>query len=264
MHGSSWEPTKADHHAPLYKRSWDTDPTLNCNGSVNYWISQGASPSKLNMGIPLYGKSWTLTSSVVAIPAPANGPGIAGPYTGQPGFLAYYEICNNIKSNGWVKVNDPSFGLSGPYAYSLTSKQWVGFEDELMVSYKTSYALGRGLGGVMVWDISTDDFQNTCGGLEKSPLIGAISFAVNAAGGTTSTTTTTKATTTVATTTIKATTTATGTTAKATTTAATTTSTTKTTTKAPGEKRFQFYIISNTKSAISILSSHRFRVSTNL
>ena len=176
MHGSSWEPTKADHHAPLYKRSWDTDPTLNCNGSVNYWISHGASPSKLNMGIPLYGKSWTLTSSIVAIPAPANGPGIAGPYTGQPGFLAYYEICNNIKSNGWVKVNDPSFGLSGPYAYSLTSKQWVGFEDELMVSYKTSYALGRGLGGVMVWDISTDDFQNTCGG-GKNPLITAISVA---------------------------------------------------------------------------------------
>ena len=175
MHGSSWEPTKADHHAPLYKRSWDKDPTLNCNGSVSYWISHGASPSKLNMGIPLYGKSWTLTSSIVAPPAPANGAGIAGPYTGQPGYLGYYEICSNIKSNGWVQVDDLPC-MNGPFAYSLDYSQWVGFDDVAMVTTKTNYALSQGLGGVMVWDISTDDFQNTCGG-GKNPLITAISVA---------------------------------------------------------------------------------------
>jgi chitinase len=231
MHGSSWEPSKADHHAPLYKRAWDTDPTLSCNGSVSFWISQGASPSKLNMGIPLYGQSWTLTSSTVSPPAPANGAGIAGPYTAQSGYLGYNEICTNIKSDGWVKASDPQ-GLNGPYAYSLTSKQWVGFDDAAMVTTKTNYAQAKGLGGVMVWDISTDDFQNTCGG-GKNPLIAAISAAASATGTTTAATTTTtpKATTTVATstTTPKATTTVatTTTTPKATTTVAKTTSTTK-------------------------------------
>ena len=172
IHGSSWEPSKADHLAPFYQRSWDDDSTANCNGSVSYWISQGATPSKLNMGIPLYGNSWTLTSSTVAPPAPANGPGTAGPYSGQPGFLAYFEICNNIKSNGWVKASDPK-GLNGPWAYSSTSKQWVGFDDVAMVTAKTKYAVSKGLGGVMVWEISYDDYQNICGG-GKNPLLSAI------------------------------------------------------------------------------------------
>ena len=55
MHAAGWEPTAADHHAPLYKRSWDT-VNLNCNYSVNYWISKGLSAAKINMGIPLYGQ----------------------------------------------------------------------------------------------------------------------------------------------------------------------------------------------------------------
>ena len=234
MHGSSWEPSKSDHHAPLYKRSWDTDPTLSCNGSVSYWISQGASPSKLIMGIPLYGQSWTLTSSTIAPPAPANGPGTTGPYTGQAGYLGYNEICNKIKSNGWVKASDPK-GLNGPWAYSLTSKQWVGFDDAAMATAKTNYAQAKGLGGVMVWDISTDDFQNTCGG-GKNPIITAISAAASATGTTTvvATTITSKATATAATTT--STTKASTTTTKVSTTPATSSKTTKATTsptKAP-------------------------------
>ena len=39
LHGAGWEPTVADHHAPLYRRSSDT-VNLNVNSSVNYWISK--------------------------------------------------------------------------------------------------------------------------------------------------------------------------------------------------------------------------------
>ena len=55
LHGAGWEPTVADHHAPLYRRSSDT-VNLNVNSSVNYWISKGASAAKIVMGIPLYGQ----------------------------------------------------------------------------------------------------------------------------------------------------------------------------------------------------------------
>ena len=58
MHGP-WEP-QTDNHAPLYNRSWDTDITNNVDYIVKYWISKGLQPSQINMGIPLYGKSWTL------------------------------------------------------------------------------------------------------------------------------------------------------------------------------------------------------------
>jgi len=55
MHGAGWEKSTADHHAPLYKRSWEADGN-NVNFCVNYWISKGASRAKIVMGIPLYGQ----------------------------------------------------------------------------------------------------------------------------------------------------------------------------------------------------------------
>jgi chitinase len=40
---------------------------------------------------------------------------------------------------------------------------WVGYDDPDMAIAKTNYILGKGLGGVMLWDISMDDFQGISG-----------------------------------------------------------------------------------------------------
>lgn len=169
-HGS-WE-TRADNPAPLYKRSWDTT-NLWVDFTVSYWISKGATPSKLVLGIPLYGHAWTLSSSATTPPVAGASVGIAGPYTQQAGSLAYYEICTAMKNGGWTVVTDPTLAV-GPFTYSLSLKQWLGYDDANMAAYKTTYALSKGLGGVMVWDVSMDDFRNTCSG-GVNPLITAIS-----------------------------------------------------------------------------------------
>ena len=44
------------------------------------------------MGIPTYGRSFTLASAETAVGAPASGPGATGPITKSSGFLAYYEV----------------------------------------------------------------------------------------------------------------------------------------------------------------------------
>jgi chitinase len=75
MHGP-WE-NLTDHHAPLYEREWDTDKTNNIDAVVRYWVYNGMSPSKLMLGIPLYGKTWTLSSTYTedpTLPAPGLGP----------------------------------------------------------------------------------------------------------------------------------------------------------------------------------------------
>lgn len=60
---------------------------------MRYWISKGASPSKLILGIGTYGRSFTLDNpSNGQIGAPANQPGQAGPYTREPGTLGYNEV----------------------------------------------------------------------------------------------------------------------------------------------------------------------------
>jgi len=48
---------------------------------------------KVGMGLAMYGRTFKLVdSSNTGIGAPSSGPGPAGNYTGQEGFLAYYEV----------------------------------------------------------------------------------------------------------------------------------------------------------------------------
>lgn len=50
------------------------------------------------MGIPFYGQSYTLNDAMDnSYGALAEGPGVPGEYTKQPGMLAYYEICDYSK-----------------------------------------------------------------------------------------------------------------------------------------------------------------------
>ena len=220
MHGS-WEFSTADHHAPLYKRSWET-VNNNIDYIIKYYVQLGASPSKLIMGIPLYGRSWTLTSSQTNPPAPAAGAGAAAPFTAEAGYIGYSEICGMVRSNTLTVAQDPN-KQTGPYAYSLTTKFWVAYDDVAMAVVKSNYALSNGLGGAMVWDVSMDDFCNTCGA-GTNPLISAIYQTI-----TRNTPTTTTAPSTVFSTTIAPTTTPSK--ASSTTTSTTTIPTTSTTSK---------------------------------
>ena len=65
---------------------------------LNYYVSKGADKSKLIMGIPFYGQSFSLQSSSTQYGSQASGPGKPGKWTKQGGMLAYYEICT--KGNG--------------------------------------------------------------------------------------------------------------------------------------------------------------------
>ena len=172
MHGN-WE-NQTDHHAPLYKRPWETID-YNVDFTVNHLLTKGFPPSKINLGIPLYGQSWTLGESVEPEPVSLGaGPGPAGPWTSEPGTLGYYEICNSIRNEDWQAVEDP-YQLNGPYAYSPSiPKVWVGYDDIKMTGIKSQYIIENKLGGAMVWDMSMDDFRDNCGD-GANPLMTTIS-----------------------------------------------------------------------------------------
>ena len=79
------------------------------------------------MGIPLYGRSFTLSSSSQnGLNAPASGAGAQGLFTREPGFLAYYEICHYVKKEGWTVVGRVE--QMGPYASK--DRQWVSYDDK--------------------------------------------------------------------------------------------------------------------------------------
>lgn len=61
--------------------------------SIKFYINEGAEPSKLVLGIPTYGRSYTLLNEESTdIGAPTDGPGAQGDATREKGYLAYYEV----------------------------------------------------------------------------------------------------------------------------------------------------------------------------
>ena len=139
-------------------------------------MSQGCPKHKLIVGIPTYGRSWTLggwdsKAWEYDINSTARDAGAAGPLTKAKGFLAYNEICQYVKNEGWTKISDPTNKM-GPYAYK--GNQWVGYDDPAIASVKAQYIVEKQFGGAMFWDLPSDDFSNLCGE-GKYPIIGAVS-----------------------------------------------------------------------------------------
>ena len=121
--------------------------------------------------MPLYGQAFTLDDPEKnGLNAPAGQKGQAGEFTRAAGFLAYYEICSDLKKGGWTVVKDPE-GRMGPYAYK--GRQWVGYDDVDTIRRKSEFVREMGLGGGMVWALDLDDFRNVCGE-GPHPLMNAI------------------------------------------------------------------------------------------
>lgn len=60
---------------------------------IQHWLDGGADPSKINLGVGTYGRSFTLADpSQNQLYDPIIGGGVAGPYTRQEGILGYNEV----------------------------------------------------------------------------------------------------------------------------------------------------------------------------
>jgi GH18 family chitinase len=61
--------------------------------TVKHYLKLGADRDKLVLGIPTYGRSYTLYNPLATeIGSPADGPGEQGDATREKGYLAYYEV----------------------------------------------------------------------------------------------------------------------------------------------------------------------------
>ncbi|KAG1669703.1 putative chitinase 10 [Nymphon striatum] len=166
-HGS-WE-GKTGHVTPLFPSPHDANQNFNVDSSVTFYLDNGAPASKIVLGFPTYGRSFTLTNpSNNRYNAPATA-GSAGPIVREAGTLSYTEICTNLRTGTWTKVKGTD--AVGPYAYS--GNQWVSYMDIEAVANFGEYVLRRGLGGAMVWALDFDDFNVACCPI-NSPLMSTI------------------------------------------------------------------------------------------
>ncbi|XP_078500822.1 chitotriosidase-1-like [Lissotriton helveticus] len=173
MHGS-WE-TVTGENSPLYKGLKDTGAAVNLNVdfAMKYWRDNGAPPEKLIMGVPTYGRTFTLATADTGVGAPSSGAGTPGPFTREPGFLSYYEVCTFLKGATAAWSDEQKV----PYAYK--GNQWVGYDNIKSITNKVQYLKTNGFGGAMVWALDLDDFTGTICGQGKYPLLQALKTELN-------------------------------------------------------------------------------------
>ncbi|XP_075230689.1 chitinase 7 [Lycorma delicatula] len=170
FHGQ-WE-RQVGHNSPLYPLESATayQKKLTVDYSAREWVKQGAPKEKLMIGMPTYGRSFTLVDPAkFDIGAPASGGGVPGKYTGEAGFMSYYEVCEFLHEENTTLVWDNEQQV--PFAYK--KDQWVGFDDERSLKTKMAWLKEEGFGGIMVWSVDMDDFRGSCG-TGKFPLMNAM------------------------------------------------------------------------------------------
>merc|ERR1711971_104189 len=171
FHGK-WE-TQAGHNAPLHAPSSDSEwrKQLSVEFAAKMWTRLGTPKEKLVIGMPTYGRSFTLTDPrQYVVNSPTKDGGKAGEYTREAGFLAYYEVCEMLHKGANYIWDDE---MKVPYA--VTGDQWVGFDDERSIRGKMDWIKDEGYAGAMVWTVDMDDFNGTiCGSGVEYPLIGAM------------------------------------------------------------------------------------------
>ncbi|KAI6681290.1 hypothetical protein NL676_035171 [Syzygium grande] len=140
-HGS-WENFTGEQSA-LY----DSKSNISTSYGISSWIRAGVPPRKLVMGLPLYGRTWTLQNpnvNEVGAPAVGTGPG--------DGVLTYSQIVDfNLQNHTTVKFDEESVSY-----YSYVGVSWIGYDDVQSAQRKVRFARSQGLGGYFFWALGQD------------------------------------------------------------------------------------------------------------
>ena len=138
FHGS-WT-DHAGHNSPLYQ-SPPGDPDGSVNTGINYLVNtRGIESTKVNVGIPFYGKEY-------------NTSGINQAFTGDVVSRLYNEY-HGLINNGWNYIWDSNGQV--PYLQNTSQNKIITIDDSLSVSIKSGYAISNNLGGLMIWALGYD------------------------------------------------------------------------------------------------------------
>ncbi|MGB2867386.1 MAG: glycosyl hydrolase family 18 protein [Bacteroidota bacterium] len=144
----------AGHGSPLYQSPSDPNQAGSDSAAVMYMTVRGVPNSKLVLGIPFYGVQFSASGlyKQVAVATTSNP--------------VHSDVVNYLAS-GWTYQWDDVSKV--PYLLNSTSTQFVTFEDTNSIKLKGAFAVRKGLGGLMCWELA----QGLTGD-GKQPLLGAM------------------------------------------------------------------------------------------
>jgi chitinase len=141
-------------NAPLYHHPDDPmGEKSNVNYTVGAYLASGVPADKLVMGVPFYGIGWS------GVPNVNNG--LFQPVGGRPkgtweeGMFDYWDIKDNYIGNGYTRYWSSDSKV--PWLYNPQSGIMISYDDPESLGIKAQYVEGNNLGGVMIWELSSDD-----------------------------------------------------------------------------------------------------------
>jgi chitinase len=149
----------SNHNSPLYASEGADESRCIDAAFKLYTRRYGIPASKINLGVPFYGQTYTHCTSLNARHA--------GPDTTHFSRFGafYYDIVRQIDK--FTRYWDDRAQV--PY---LVSREWdllVSYDDELSVRAKAQYALASGARGLIIWEITGDFLPDG-----RTPLLNTI------------------------------------------------------------------------------------------
>jgi chitinase len=152
-YSGSWN-TDAGHDANLYNSVKNPNSTpVNSNSSISYYIGAGATPSKINLGCPLYGITFNNTDGPGT---PFDGLGNLGT-DGEAGTWNY----NSLPVPGFNATTFELPEIGASYSYDPGRKYMIDYDTPKIAAVKAKYVMDMRLGGTMWWEVSMDKTGNS-------------------------------------------------------------------------------------------------------
>lgn len=148
------------HNSPIFGMPTDTvdQKADNIDAFIKgFVLLPGVDKSKIILGIPTYGKVFTLKDPS------QNVVFSTGRFSIDEECIS---ICGKVKSGAYRSVPDSNRKA----IYALAGSTWVGYESPETAAMKAQYIKDNNLDGAMFWSLNGDDLSGTCSGV-KSPII---------------------------------------------------------------------------------------------
>jgi chitinase len=146
-------PGKTRPNSPLYQSSTETgrwSATFNTDYAVTRYLKEGVPAEKIVMGVPFYGLGWA------GVPDVNNGLFQKPAKTESGSWRGISEQYRNLRNlKGFHLFRDPE--MQALWIFNRKTGVFWSFDDPHSLSVKMDYVKQKGLGGVMLWELSGDD-----------------------------------------------------------------------------------------------------------
>lgn len=139
--------TTTGHHTPLYSSAGQIEST---NNAVQRLLQLKVPASKIVIGAAFYGRMWE------AVPDTNMGLYQQGRFKTSVSFKSFAAQLS--EDSGFVYHWDEV--AQAPYLYNPSQHLFVTYDDRRSMELKTKYAIEKGLGGIMFWQIASDLYSD--------------------------------------------------------------------------------------------------------